>query len=46
MTRWICPTCSTSIVLHITPRQPPSCAHSGTRHDAKRPSDMTQEEGE
>ena len=44
MTRWACPTCGTWIELHITPRQPPTCRHGGTNHDAKRASDMTKEE--
>lgn len=46
MSRWTCPTCGTSIELHITPRRPPTCRHVGTRHDAKRMSEMKEEVGE
>ena len=44
MTRWTCPTCGMWITTHITLKQPPTCAHGGTRHDAKRPNDMITEE--
>ena len=34
--RYVCPTCGAAVTVAVAVDEPPTCAHRGTTHDAKR----------